>query len=513
MGLAFRKVRPSDVDLLYEWANDKAVRANSFNTEQIPYESHVKWFAGILDAETVYQYILCEDGIPVGQLRLNTDGENAVISFSVSPERRGEGLGSAMLKMLPEQIRKDKITGVTKLTGMVKRENAASAAAFEKCGYTRRERPECLEFTYCPEPWLYIRADGNAEIGMGHIMRCLSIAEAVCEIKSGSNEKPVFLTADSGCADLIRERGFAVEILGTDFRDMHSELPVLKRLLPKERALVILVDSYQADSGYFDMLNGISELVHTACLEDMGQPYPAELLINYNIYAPVLSGCYRTGKKPLATLLGAEYIPLRKAFREDAEYKVRDNVTNVMIITGGSDPYFASDAFLSAFLAEQKLSPDKITWHIVSGPFNAFADRLREKYRCYENVIIHEGLKDLKPLMKECDVALTAAGSTVYELSAPGVPMLVFYFAENQRQGAQELARRTDIVNAGCFCDDAEAVVQRAALTLRKCVSDRNYRELLHRQERELVDGKGAERIAAALLGLTLCNGDYTEEA
>lgn len=146
MGLYLRRVEPTDMDLLYEWANDRVVRANSFNTEQIPYENHVKWFEGMINAQNIYQYILYDEDTPAGQIRLHVEGTNAVISFSVADQKRGRGLGSAMLLMLPERIRIDKITGVTKLVGEVKYENTASARAFEKCGYTRHEKPECLVF-------------------------------------------------------------------------------------------------------------------------------------------------------------------------------------------------------------------------------------------------------------------------------------------------------------------------------------------------------------------------------
>ncbi len=146
MNLNLKKARSEDVDLLFEWANDRGVRENSFNTAPIAYEEHVKWFGKILADESVHQYILYEDDIPAGQVRLNIEGKNARISFSVAEKNRGRGLGSAMLMMLPELLVKDKITGVTKLVGEVKHENAASARAFEKCGYARHERERCLEF-------------------------------------------------------------------------------------------------------------------------------------------------------------------------------------------------------------------------------------------------------------------------------------------------------------------------------------------------------------------------------
>ena len=62
-----------------------------------------------------------------------------------------------------------------------------------------------------------------------------------------------------------------------------------------------------------------------------------------------------------------------------------------------------------------------------------------------------KGVKDMRSLLLESDVVISATGSTIYEVSSLGVPMIVFYFAENQRQGAEALGALTDIVNAGCF--------------------------------------------------------------
>lgn len=348
---------------------------------------------------------------------------------------------------------------------------------------------------------LYIRADGNTQIGMGHVMRCLSIAEAAADL--GERCKPVFLAADDECRGMIEERGFRVIVLHTDYRDMMRELSQLEKMLVRERD-VLLVDSYQADTAYFA---AVSKLAVTVCLEDMGMPYPVDLLINYNLYAPKLAAQYQIDKKSLNTLLGARYVPLRRVFASDMAYDVRDRVKDVMITTGGSDPYFAAGAFMDAFLAAEGVlccgyGKNPITWHLVSGPFNAFAKELKERFGGRDNVIIYEGLKDLKALMKRCDVVLTATGSTIYEVSALGVPMIAFYFAENQRQGAEALALLTDIVNAGCFSADQKAVTDRAVEALKRCVRDKDYRAALYRQERQLIDAKGAERIAGRIFQL-----------
>ena len=109
----------------------------------------------------------------------------------------------------------------------------------------------------------------------------------------------------------------------------------------------------------------------------------------------------------------------------------------------------------------------------------------------------------MKEIMKQCDVVLSATGSTIYEVSALGVPLIAFYFAENQRQGAEMLSEITHVINCGNYADDAEQTVGNAVKALLKCVKDKEYRETLYHEERCLVDGQGAARIAQALIELT----------
>lgn len=344
-----------------------------------------------------------------------------------------------------------------------------------------------------------IRADGNSVIGMGHVMRCLSIADAV----KAEDIAPVFVTACEECIPMIEQRGFQTRLLATDYRDMLSELPQLEQILNEEdekiKKHVILVDSYQVSEAYYRELG---KLAYVACLEDMGQPYPVDLLINYNIYGEKLASNYEedSTNRPRKTLLGVSYMPLRQEFLSDNDYKLREKVTDVMITTGGSDPFFAAKAFTDAFLADKDLQEENIRYHIISGPFNSHAAELKEMYGKHTNITIYENVKSMKEIMRKCDVVLTATGSTIYEVSALGVPMFVFYFAENQRQGAEEIEQRTSVINCGDFSKGSNEVVIKAVKMLQRCVLVKSYREQLNRDEKKLVDGKGAVRIAEAIL-------------
>lgn len=338
---------------------------------------------------------------------------------------------------------------------------------------------------------IYIRADGNQNIGMGHIMRCLSVAEALAE--KGAEHAPIFILAGEECREMIESRGFQTIVLNTDYQDMCSELSALKLIFESKKDLV-LVDSYQVSDEYFE---GLKSFAKVACLEDVGISYPVDLLINYNIYGPKLAEKYINNKR---TLLGAFYVPLRKLYQKPSDYKVKEQVSDVVITTGGGDPHFAVDAFLHAFLSNEEFQKNDIKWHVLSGPFNIFAKELIEKYGKCENVKIYENIKDMRDLLLKSDVVISATGSTIYEVSSLGVPMIVFYYADNQKQGAQALEKMTEIVNGGCFTEDKDKVVEKITAALVRCINDKNYRQNLFWQEKKLVDGQGAHRLAEELI-------------
>lgn len=129
-----RKATEEDIDLLFEWANDPVVRVNSFNIEPIPYEKHVKWFKKIMDDPNVLQFILMDEDIPVGQIRLNVNGDEAEIGYSIGNEFRGKGYGRRILQLVFDEVQKNHHE-ISSLIAKVKPENIASNKLFVSEGY------------------------------------------------------------------------------------------------------------------------------------------------------------------------------------------------------------------------------------------------------------------------------------------------------------------------------------------------------------------------------------------
>ena len=141
--LYLRKATESDMDLLLEWANDETVRQNAFNTSPISYDEHRAWFSKMMADEKEAQYILMNGDVPVGQVRLTIDEDEAVIGYSIDKNERGKGYGKEIIRLVRERISED-YPQVVKLIGKVKPNNRASLFCFKKNGFEELYR--CFEY-------------------------------------------------------------------------------------------------------------------------------------------------------------------------------------------------------------------------------------------------------------------------------------------------------------------------------------------------------------------------------
>jgi RimJ/RimL family protein N-acetyltransferase len=139
MGRYLRRATKEDRDLLFRWANDSLVRENSFSTEKISYDEHVKWFDRLLNRNDCIQYIYMDDDCSVGQARITLKDDTAEIGYSICTEKRRLGYGQDLLHIISERVWED-FPDVKKVYGEVKPENIASQKAFLDAGYKETYR-------------------------------------------------------------------------------------------------------------------------------------------------------------------------------------------------------------------------------------------------------------------------------------------------------------------------------------------------------------------------------------
>ena len=378
-----------------------------------------------------------------------------------------------------------------------------------------------------------IRADANSKIGMGHVMRCLSVADAL--LKRG--EEVLFVTADDTPVPLLTKKGIPYRVLHTDYADMEAELPellaVLRELtlraespemvLPQmpsqgaespdaalaQKNTSILVDSYYVTEKY---LAALKKRITTIYMDDIyAFSYPVDMLINYNIYGEEMGYEKDAAFADTKLLLGTEYVPLREEFSAGAGYvqsrKVLSlgaaNVTpaadgGILITTGGSDSFNLAGQLLMEAMKYDALKEKE--YHVVSGSLNPHIGELQALAQKHENIHIHCNVTNMAELMAESEVALSAGGSTLYELCAMGVPVIAFSFAENQERLVQTFVKRGIAQYGGNYRTDGNKMIQNTIAGLETLLEDENLRTEYREKARTLVDGKGAGRIAEAIL-------------
>ena len=339
---------------------------------------------------------------------------------------------------------------------------------------------------------LVVRADGNAKIGAGHLMRCLTIADAVRrlsareDVNANGSKEIMFICADEDSARLARDRGYRADVPGTG-ADIWS--PGITG--PNH---TILVDHYDVTDAY---LEGLQQYGKVFMLDDMQKhAYPVDGVINYNVFADAEIYQKLYAGQQTECFLGAKYAPLRERFQQ-VNYEIRPEVRQVLLTTGGGD----WDNIAGQIL-DEVYSSDMV-YHVLVGRFSPNFAYWQERMQAQPNIQVHYDVQDMAGMMQMCDLAITAGGSTIYELAAVGVPFVCFSYAENQEALVEYIGRAQTGGSAGAWHVDPAKCRKRIKEIYGNLCRDRELRRQYGARERTLTDGQGALRLAKILMAET----------
>ena len=332
---------------------------------------------------------------------------------------------------------------------------------------------------------ILIRADANENIGTGHVMRCLSVARAF----AGKGEKVLFVTADHRGDELIGQQGFETDCLDSEWSDPENEK--IAPVIEKYHSGLVLVDSYFVTERY---LENLSKTVRTAYFDDLNaRRWKVDYLINYNIFASVFDYSSYEGTST-KLLLNPQYAPMRDEFKNCPAHEIK-TVTDVFVSAGGADPERVTEKVLSDICPHMT----GIRFHLIVGALNPRLGEIKTLSCELENVVLHINEKHMSVLMNKCDVAVSAAGMTLYELCATGLPTVTYTLADNQMAAAEQFDKQGIMLSAGDCRGDDGFIIRLKELLLR-LAGDEDLRRDLSGKMQKLVDGEGAERIVRELL-------------
>jgi len=357
-------------------------------------------------------------------------------------------------------------------------------------------------------PPLLVRADASTQMGTGHVMRCLALAQAWQEA-GGRAQFALALSTPAAEARLSAE-GMQVARVSAGNVDLRAAFPFGGRpgsaedagetvaMAREIGAAWVVVDGYHFDAAYQRSVKGAG--LQLLAVDDYGHAshYSADLVLNQNIYAA--ESLYPSREATTRLLLGTRYALLRSEFWPWRAWQrtVPEVARKVLVTMGGADADNATLKVVEALRQVEGLGQG-LEVKVVVGGSNPHREALRETLTVGVELI--ENAPNMPELMAWSDAAVSAAGTTCWELAFMQVPSLLVVLAENQRPNAAGLQEAGVAVNMGWHGELASAELARA---LTRLLGTREQQVAMAQEGRRLVDGEGARRVAGLLAEATV---------
>jgi UDP-2,4-diacetamido-2,4,6-trideoxy-beta-L-altropyranose hydrolase len=322
-------------------------------------------------------------------------------------------------------------------------------------------------------------------------MRCLALAQAWQD----SGGQAVFVTATEVLAIERRLQAEGFEVVRLAVEPGSSDDAVQTVELARQRdARWLVVDGYRFGAEYQQAAKraGLKLLF----IDDNGhaQCYCADLVLNQNVHAH--DGLYVRRERQTRILLGTRYALLRREFRRWSQgaRTIPPVARNVLVTLGGADP---ENVTLKVIQALQRIEVADLEATVVAGASNVHHELLQAAVRSSPfPVRLERNVNNMPERMAGADLALTAGGSTCWELAYMGLPACTLILADNQEQNVRRLGRLGQVLDLGLA---AELTEERLVNEIGGLMGDTLRRQRMSELGRALVDGRGALRVVEAM--------------
>jgi UDP-2,4-diacetamido-2,4,6-trideoxy-beta-L-altropyranose hydrolase len=348
------------------------------------------------------------------------------------------------------------------------------------------------------------RTDASSDIGTGHVIRCLTLADALREL--GAQCQFICREHDGHLIDLILNRGHAVHSLPKPMPDTslvsdlaHScwlgvawetDAEQTFKLLGAKNYDWLVVDHYGLDYRWEALLR--SSCNRVMAIDDLAdRRHDCDLLLDQNVigyperYQGLVSADCVQCHGPSYALLNPIYLKQRATLRVRA-----GPVRRALIFLGGGRSIQSFTTFVVMEFCNKEL--EGIQLDVVIGSALDYESPLRDVVSQRGYATIHEQLPNLAELMAEADFAIGAGGSTTWERCCLGLPSLVISVAENQRTICETLASEKVIYYLGHIDEITPGVIKSHVLLLHQRP---DILQSLSDNGMDIVDGHGIDRI------------------
>ncbi|WP_100374043.1 UDP-2,4-diacetamido-2,4,6-trideoxy-beta-L-altropyranose hydrolase [Bacillus sp. FJAT-45037] len=353
-----------------------------------------------------------------------------------------------------------------------------------------------------------IRVDASVEIGTGHVMRCLTLAE---DLRSCYDI--TFITSDySGhLAEFIQSKGFNVMMLnksstksgkqdelqhshwlgGSQEVDAKETLRTMKNI---NRVDLLVVDHYALDYRWETIIKDKVKKIFV--IDDLAdRKHECDVLLDQNYYLHIENRYNDLVDENCKLLLGPKYALLRNEFIEARKkHSFRGGqVNNTLVFFGGSDP---SNETIKVLNAIDLLRRRDINLDVVVGTSNPNIYEIKELVDRIPHANYHYQVSNMAELMLKADLFIGAGGSTTWERCCLGLASVVINIAKNQVAISEAVAATGSIINLGYHNEITEIDIME---TFDSLINNPKRVLRMSKSCKKLTDEKGIERVRRAL--------------
>lgn len=356
-----------------------------------------------------------------------------------------------------------------------------------------------------------IRTESSQKIGVGHVIRCLTLASTLR--KSGADVSFVCATLPGDLADFIAQSGFVVERLPPltvpncapsqpAWPDVPWQVEVVRTRAAIEnlgaRPDWIVYDHYVIDARVEGAMRDVA--AHILVIDDLAnRPHDCDILLDQNFVSGLYERYDGYVSADVRRLLGPQFALLHPAYAQlhGATPPRHGEVLRVLVFFSGADIDNLTGMAIGAL---RKLGRTELEADFVITASHPFAEAINSELLGDARFRVHVNLPTLAPLMARADFAIGAVGMTSWERACVGLPSLVISMADNQLAAAREL-HRAGIVHLLGHKDTVRESTLVAAL---EEIFEGGLDPEWSRRCAALVDGRGGQRVSDALFAINL---------
>lgn len=291
------------------------------------------------------------------------------------------------------------------------------------------------------------RVDASPKLGIGHIMRCLSLADILKAIEDIQIEFVCCEGLPYSLANRILNNGYKLySIKGNT--DPIEESKQFLNIYRRKKLDWVVVDHYGIDEVWESAIRPITKGI--IVIDDLAnRNHQCDILIDQNLYSDMHDRYNSLVPNNCKKFLGPEFSLIRKEFFElKSTVRVREKCKNVLVSFGGSDPTGEISKVLSA-LENNAEKFRNLFFHFVAGPANVKQEELRQRSEKLSNIKFYTQIDNMAELLSKVDLAIGGGGISLWERCFMGVPSIVIIVAENQRKAIEEAEDRQLLWNLG----------------------------------------------------------------